>query len=209
MATGGRTCQACKGQGDACTDSLECCGGSNLGCNQESGQCEKLCSNGGGCQLPGVEGKCGQGLLRCTPGQVYGDPSCQVDPSVISPEVCNGQDDDCNGEIDENYVTFECFQQVPECPSGFYAVGVSQCVNGLPTCEVTLGQEYCDGILTNENCGALVGKTCQVSTGCAPNLYCFDENGDGNGVCAVIPGCPSDSPACWHPSQQSATECFP
>ena len=139
------------------------------------------------------------------------DPRC-----VPAEEVCNGVDDDCNGQIDENIVPIPC-------PSG----GFRYCVGGRPSacptrCEVCIpgsqrvcllsyclywGTQTCasDGRSfgpcreqrppTNDATARAHGASPELERCCLEHGYCcldaYDLDGDGNrgdvvGACAGV-----------------------
>ena len=72
--------------------------------------------------------ECGVGLCVNLSICINGEESCTpVDPPASSDEVCDGLDEDCDDEIDEDYIPFTC--------------GVGACVRES-TC--ILGEERCD-----------------------------------------------------------------
>jgi hypothetical protein len=54
---------------------------------------------GAACVVPGEMGACAEGVTSCLNANLVCEPV--VDPSL---EVCNGEDDDCDGSVDENRV---------------------------------------------------------------------------------------------------------
>ncbi|MCA9666022.1 MAG: VWA domain-containing protein [Myxococcales bacterium] len=76
-------------------------------------------------------------------GQVDEDIPGGCTPCVPTPEVCNGKDDNCNGQVDENIPSGPCGANVGVC-----SAGTTQCVNGQLTCVggSTGGPEQCDGL---------------------------------------------------------------
>ncbi len=100
------------------------------------------------------------------------------------PEICNGFDDDCDGEVDEELGTIACgegacVREVPRC-----AGGVEQtCVAGEAVAEICNGiDDDCDGTVDESlmptTCG--VGECAAVSSTCA-----------GGDAVACTPGDPS------------------
>ncbi len=152
----------------------------------------------GACQRQ-VEG-C-EGTVTCVPGpsspEVCGNAvdencdgvatMCPVMPACIpAAEVCNGRDDDCDGQTDEGNVTCgvgRCIRTVSMCVSG----GPNICVAGTPVAEIcSNGQDDdCDGSI-DEGCPA----PC-VPTGAEVCGNAVDENCDG-----IVATCPATTPTC-------------
>lgn len=90
-------------------------------------------------------------------------------------ERCNGVDDNCNGEIDEGFLTISCgvgacFRELPFCLNG----NQQTCTEGTPT------QETCNGL--DDDCNGIVDDN-NAFLSCSAG-QCL------NGAC----GCPSDFP---------------
>ena len=142
-------------------------------------------------------------------------PSC-----VPATEVCDGQDNDCDSEIDEGLGTLSCgvgacAQTVNACQNGT----PQTCTPGTPTAEVCDGQDNsCNGQI-DEGLGTLscgVGacartvNACQngASQTCTPGAPVAEICGDGidqdcNGADLICPPPSVDtcrSPRCWTPS---------
>ena len=111
------------------------------------------------CELS--DGTVGKQHVTCDKGQLYTSP-CQP----CNPEICNNEDDDCDGLVDEDLVAQEC---QTEC-----GAGVSVCVMGTELCFGPEPQEEicdyldndCDGetdeFQQNEcgQCGPLPAEVC-------------------------------------------------
>jgi hypothetical protein len=127
---------------------------------------------------------------------------CSVKPGTPQQEQCNGQDDDCNGIIDDPWRT----QKGTPC-----TVGVGACTrSGTFVCKVdgsglecsvqpgTPQAEKCDGI--DNNCDGRIdenwpdkGNTCTVGVGACMRTGTFVCRADGSGLmCSATPG--SSSP---------------
>ena len=146
---------------------------------------------------PGTVEDCGQNLGRCRAGRricdedgVFGPCEGEIPPA---PEVCNGADDDCNGEVDDGFDVGEacdglgaCGAGVRECRGSFLTVcstepGGSASEAGVEICDGA--DNDCDG-LTDE--GFLTGNPCAGQCGlglviCGP---------DGGVQCSTDPGGP-------------------
>jgi len=107
-------------------------------CNNIDDDCDGLVDNGltrlcytGAPGTVGV-GVCQTGVQTCTAGS-YGACAGQVVPSV---EVCDGLDNDCNGNVDES-LTRSCYAG----PTGTAGVGI--CRAGSQTCTAEIGRASC------------------------------------------------------------------
>lgn len=93
-------------------------------------------------------------LPVCRPGHLNAALQCVPDALYRSPELCNGIDDNCNGEIDETFVGQNvtcgvgvCQRTVPECASG--APGL--CIPGTGSNETCNGlDDDCDGLVDED-----------------------------------------------------------
>ncbi len=134
---------------------------------------------GGGlaCPVEGALGNCGIGRTTCADGAVV----CGDNPDPL-PEVCNGQDDDCDGTNDEG----DPGGGEP-CDTGFFglcAAGLSTCLEGGVVCEAEVEptDEACDGLdndcdgLTDEGDFGLEALCATGDTGncAAGHIECLD-----------------------------------
>jgi len=133
------------------------------------------------------KGICRIGEQTCTAdGSKWGDCVGQVLPA---PEQCNGQDDDCNGKIDDNLTPEPCGNQTGSCKGAVKRCGGAK---GWITCEDgdyrKIFKEYeaqetlCDGL--DNNCdgqadNSLVPKPCKKSDGVCKGTFeiCDGKNG--------------------------------
>jgi hypothetical protein len=127
--------------------------------------------------VDGVARACGSAVGACKPGQqtclagAFGPCVGAVGPQ---PEVCNGIDDDCDGQIDNGF-------HIGEACKGN---GTDQCLDGVTTCEGCKKTgpdkvEVCNGI--DDNCNGIIDADCQVGD-CKPTL--------------LVTGSTPSSPAC-------------
>ncbi len=173
-----------------CVSGVTVCAGANVvkpgdkaeTCNNKDDDCDGVVDNnptdaGGACGTSNVF-PCSFGTKQCVNGAI----ACigAVDPGV---ETCNGQDDDCDGTIDNNLTDVmgqACDVPVPP-PAGAMSpckAGIAACVSGTVVCQGSIKATQgatdtcnvdanCDGTLTNQpnitndvnNCGAC-GNSC-------------------------------------------------
>ncbi|MBK9265759.1 MAG: hypothetical protein IPM54_38975 [Polyangiaceae bacterium] len=105
----------------------------------------------------GLSGACAQGTLNCSAGALQCVPS-----AMPLPEVCDGQDNDCDGMADDGNPGGgqACMTGQP----GVCAFGTSTCMNGMISCVQTTmpSTEVCDGV--DNNCN---GATDEGTSGAA------------------------------------------
>ncbi|MBN1771550.1 MAG: hypothetical protein JXB32_09830, partial [Deltaproteobacteria bacterium] len=119
-----------------------------------------------------TEGRCLAGTETCTAG-VFGACEGAVEP--IS-ESCNGVDDDCDGETDED-LTRSC------------GTDEGACVAGLERCLGTAGWSLCEGAVgpTTEVCDGLLDEDCDGTTdeGCTCTSGTTRSCGTDEGACVA------------------------
>ncbi len=138
----GFTCTAIDGlpgdEGGQCTpqDGAEC------GCNALATELALVTT----CSVTNDIGTC-EGLRGCAAG---GLSSCDARSATV--EVCNGVDDDCDGQVDKGMlagaVACEVVNEHGTCPGIEYCVGgVAECVGAPALAEICDGQDQnCDGV---------------------------------------------------------------
>jgi hypothetical protein len=145
--------------GGACADQPEVCDGLDNNCNKQIDEGDP----GGGldCQAAAF-GECKSGKTKCDKGKVV----CV--PGAKSPEVCDGKDNNCDGNVDEGNPGGGV-----QCQTGLLGI----CATGITTCDgvngvickanVTPGQlkESCNGL--DDDCNGFeddnvpqVGQAC-------------------------------------------------
>ena len=130
------------------------------------------------CAITGDAGTCA-GSRQCA-GGAYTECSAAA-PAV---EECNGQDDDCDGAVDEGTGGAACALENGwgSCP------GVEACVGGEATCEgVAPEAEVCDG--ADQNCDGVADEG--FADGDQDGLAdCVDPDRDGDSVPNDLDDCP-------------------
>ncbi|MCS6899297.1 MAG: MopE-related protein [Myxococcales bacterium] len=117
------------------------------------------------CSVPGQLGPCGQGQTTC---QNAGNSCAQV--VFPQSEVCDGVDNDCDGQIDEaaDVVGKPCNTGLlGECKAG-----LTQCAGGAPSCQPIkqASPEVCDGL--DNDCDGTVDNipASKLATDCAKDF---------------------------------------
>ncbi len=138
---------------EICDDGFDnnCDGEIDEGCGCDAGVTQE-CYNGNAMLLVD-NSRCAKGSQTCIGGEFWDE--CKEDVLPI-PELCNGIDDDCDGDIDED------FQVGTEC-----SVGLGACISsGVYICD-TEGNQTCDataGIPVAEVCNNGIDDNCNGET---------------------------------------------
>jgi MYXO-CTERM domain-containing protein len=172
-------------------EQVEVCDGADNDCDgnvdESDPQAGEDCDTG----RPGV---CAAGVQACVAGELV----CQL-TAQPSPEVCNGRDDDCDGQVDNDPSDARGPCDVPGA-RGACAHGTLSCVEGVVTCggvPVPMA-ERCDGV-DNDCDGHTDEEVDGVGDPCDTGL---------EGVCAVgIAGCRDGAPTCDQQVQAGAEQC--
>ncbi len=166
---GGQFCLAKCGQGQECPSGSRC---------DDSGLCQpeaSACECGDAATNLGAVGMC---LVESQAGRCTGERECTSEglsacsAAVPRWEVCDGHDDDCDGQVDEGIAPEECFNKSDygTCP------GKTQCQDAVVVCQGQKpGPEACNGM--DDNCDGQVDEP--GALGCA--IYYLDADGDGYG----------------------------
>jgi hypothetical protein len=146
---------------------VENCDNLDNDCNASTSDGANDSRVGNSCAIAGGAGRCGSGVSQCTSGSI----TCRAQTALL--EMCNGQDDDCDGAVDEALCVDSTVDAmgVQSAPTGYGACAMSgQC--NVAMC--VSGRANCDGALTNgcetdvrtsvEHCGQC-GNRC-VSGAC-------------------------------------------
>jgi hypothetical protein len=115
--------------------------------------------------IEGATQPCGSAVGVCKPGQetcvhgVFGPCEGASGPKT---EVCNGKDDNCDGQIDDGF-------HIGDPCKG---TGTDQCLDGVTTCEGCKKTgpdkvEICNGV--DDNCNGVIDADCEVGD-CKPTL---------------------------------------
>jgi hypothetical protein len=224
--------------GDLCANQLGACSGGTKVCDTATGtiKCTKNpmpeacnniddnCSGGppdegdpGGGGLCGTQaGACVAGTERCTNGTVQ---CIGFQDHTQDPEQCNGQDDDCDGVVDDNIGSLgTCGPPANQVGKGICVAGTLQCTGGVPQCTGAVFPRFetcnhvdddCDGTPDQNfntqtdplNCGDCVGTGFTGVVCATPSKTCINATNAG-ATCATVTDCtgpaspPSGAKAC-------------
>lgn len=204
-------CKSCSAHDGACSTDADCCAEAGLQCNQgaEGGFCKfkPVCVPGVECTVTmpaGLKGACAKSKTTCP--SMNGPAGC-VQTTKPKPETCDGNDDNCDGIIN-NIDPNGCPQVVPSgCPTNVLINATRQCVGSTAQCLPDPTIKVCHGCDGSDVCGVCGVCVIPADQGggthpCARGYACDVK---GTGTCVIdFPACSLDSQNCYLPSQKGA-----
>ena len=173
-------------------DAEEACGdGVDNDCD---GQTDEGCIIDGPC-TDGAMRECGTDVGACSIGVQICENSAWSDCDGQGPitETCNGEDDDCDGETDENGIEL--------CDDGMICNGVSMCEDGACTEPQELDCSDLSGPCSEGRCSEK-DRGCRAfpldnGTACDDGLFCTENGACNAGECVTTArDCSSEEDAC-------------
>src|SRR3990172_2510596 len=151
-------------------------------CNNVDDDCDNVIDNGIADIVNGTDtGVCQVGIQRCIGGQMT-----EVQPEIVPAiEVCNNEDDDCDGPIDDGIADVVSGTDVGACQ-----VERQSCVSGQMTVvQPGIGPvtEACDG--EDNDCDGINNEGFD-DTDMDGVADCIDPDDDGDGIMDNIDNCP-------------------
>tara|TARA_B100000609_G_C17221977_1_gene440793 strand:+ start:2611 stop:6753 length:4143 start_codon:yes stop_codon:yes gene_type:complete len=140
----------------------ETCNGKDDDCDGQTDESDP--QMGQHCAPPGLPGRCLQWKILCSSGVLK---CTQVSTQTNIPEVCNGLDDDCDGQTDETFAgvgqACSISGQLGPC-----ATGVKVCLLGKEQCQtkhVKLPVERCHNQI-DDDCNGKIDDNCSTGPSC-------------------------------------------
>ncbi len=179
----------CKGAGCSPCEAIDICDGFDNDCNGKVDDGDKNDRDKDGVTI------CG----RISPTGEVVDRDCDDDDSSVNPllpEVCNGKDDDCDGQIDEN-----------ACAEDELCAPKTGCVKKATACDPTAAPPACP---VNQRCDTAtlscvgnavlpLGTPCVVDQQCGDSAFCAPSSLLPSGIgavctrsCCSSADCPND-----------------
>ncbi|HEY3351654.1 MAG TPA: vWA domain-containing protein, partial [Polyangia bacterium] len=168
---------------------VEACDGRDNDCNglTDDGVLPEVgdtCYPAQGCPGGVCYGECHAGVKQCQGGEIV----C-VGAQGPTPEVCDGKDNDCNGQTDDGVMVQLCYGAATGCDlstgtcQGVCKMGTQACLgaSGWGSCQGEIGPqpETCNGL--DDNCDGQIDNG--LGAGQGVGVPCFPDQGCEGGVC--------------------------